>query len=268
MNLLYPEPSTGLAGRLVLITRPLPEALATAQLVERHGAIAKLAPVLEKQPPDDPEPLLHAVADLRPYAGIVFTSVHAVRAFLDLPRAPHPIPKMYAVGNQTAALLIQAGNHPIVPKNPVGGNELAMEILDASLPEDRFLFLRAQEGREELIEILHQAGRNVERVAAYKMAPACRLDSDIHELLEHQRVDAIPFFSGRSAQIFFGLLPEAKKQSLLTKPILAALSPTTAQVMKISGIRVDLVCERPHAESMIAALAQAFKTNRGLPDQR
>lgn len=257
-----PDPSRTLAGRLLLITRPLPEGHDTALLAQRHGAKTILQPLLEAQLPDDPEPFLHAMANLSRYDGIVFTSIQAVRAFLQSeipgPKSPDS-PKIYAVGHKTAALLAKGGYHPVVPDHPMGGQELALEILNSSQPNERLLFLRAQEGREELATTLRQQSRNVDRVVCYQMAPIRQLDAETIKLLKEQRIDAIPFFSGRTAQVFLTLLPKDERFAMLEKPILAALSTTTAQVMQSSGMRVDLIASQPNAEAMIAALAQALQ---------
>ncbi|MEO5329624.1 MAG: uroporphyrinogen-III synthase [Magnetococcus sp. THC-1_WYH] len=255
-----PDPSQNLAGRRLLITRPLPEAHDTALLAQRHGAQTILQPLLEAQPPDDPEPFLQAMANLSHYDGIVFTSIQAVRAFLQFPAPSPKSPKIYAVGHKTAALLAQGGYHPIVPAHPMGGQELALEILRTSQPNHRLLFPQVQEGREELTTILHQHARHIDRVVCYRMAPVRQLETVTIERLQERRIDAIPFFSGRTAQIFLNLLPQGDPFALLEKPMLAALSTTTADVMRSLGLRVDLVSNQPTAEAMIATLAQALQS--------
>ncbi|MBF0174472.1 MAG: uroporphyrinogen-III synthase [Magnetococcales bacterium] len=253
------KPGSNLAGRLLLITRPLPEARTTARQLERLGATARVSPVLHLQPPDDPAPFREALAHLTRYDGIIFTSAHAVRAFLDDPVAKTPLPRIYAVGNKTASLLIAAGLTPEVPDRPLGGHELALELLQTHPSDRRFLFLRAQEGRDELITTLRQAGKAVDLVAAYAMAPTPHLDPETLHLLEQRRIDAIPFFSGRTAQVFFNLLPDDTRHALLDKPLLAALSVTTARAMETAGMRVDLICHQPGTEAMIATLEEAFR---------
>ncbi|MBF0132596.1 MAG: uroporphyrinogen-III synthase [Magnetococcales bacterium] len=255
-----PDPSQNLAGRRLLITRPLPEAHDTALLAQRHGAQTILQPLLEAQPPDDPEPFRQAMANLSHYDGIVFTSIQAVRAFLQFPAPSPKSPKIYAVGHKTAALLAQGGYHPIVPAHPMGGQELALEILRTSQPNHRLLFPQVQEGREELTTILHQHARHIDRVVCYHMAPVRQLETVTIERLQERRIDAIPFFSGRTAQIFLNLLPQGDPFALLEKPMLAALSTTTADVMRSLGLRVDLVSHQPTAEAMIATLAQALQS--------
>lgn len=254
---------SGLVGKLVLITRPLPEGEATACLIQHHGGLARLCPVLQVRPPDDPQPFFSGLANLNHYQGIVFTSAHASRAFLDHVRVFSHLPRMYAVGEKTAFPLMQSGLTPMVPDHPLGSLELAQEILRDSLPRDRFLFLRAQEGRDDLITTLEKEGRLVDKVAAYKMAPMPHLDWQTLDLLVERRVHAIPFFSGRSARVFFNLLPEGDRQSLLEKTVLAALSPTTAQAMHAVGMRVDVISPRPHAEVLLVALAQTMAAGSG-----
>ncbi|MBF0423233.1 MAG: uroporphyrinogen-III synthase [Magnetococcales bacterium] len=245
----------------MLITRPLPEGKTTADLAERLGAQTHLVPVLQAQPPDDPKPLIQALANLHRYQGMVFTSAHAARIFLETPHASIVLPRLHAVGKKTAALLTQAGFPATIPNQPLGGEELARNILRESHPGDRFLFLRAQEGRDEVTTLLSRAGRIVDQVAAYRMAPIPALDQKSMTLLHRGQIDAIPFFSGRSAHVFFNLLPADTRQLLLKKPLLAALSPTTAHTMQQSGMRVDLVSSEPNAETLLALLAYTLEIN-------
>ncbi|MBF0110819.1 MAG: uroporphyrinogen-III synthase [Magnetococcales bacterium] len=247
-----------LEGRRILLTRPQPEAESTARRLEELGALVLRSPVLCHQPPDDPHPFLEALSHPERYQGIIFTSVHAVRAVLDTPCPHDRLPRVHAVGNRTAALLRQANLHPIVPKHPRGGEELARELIKTSAPGDRFLFPRAQEGREELVTALREAGRTVDLVAAYAMAAIPHLDHEILERLDRRHIDAIPFFSGRTAQVFLELLPEPNRLSRLERPLLAALSPTTADAMTKAGMRVDRICHRPDLDSMIQTLIEAL----------
>ncbi|MBF0138732.1 MAG: uroporphyrinogen-III synthase [Magnetococcales bacterium] len=254
---------SGLVGRRVLITRPLPEGESTARLIQRHGGVVQLTPVMRVAPPDDPQPFFTGLANLGLYQGIVFTSAHGARAFLEHVPTPCQIAKIYAVGEKTAVPLLHAGLTPTVPDHPVGSLELAQDILQGSVPGDRFLFVRAQEGRDDLITTLVREGRLVDRVAAYKMAPIPFFDQQTLDLLLEGRIDAIPFFSGRSAQVFFNLLPAAQRQSSLEKTVLAALSPATARAMQSVGMRVDVISPRPYVEAMLVSLAQTLAALAG-----
>lgn len=254
------EVLSGLAGKILLITRPLPEALTTAAMVERFGGVASVSPVLQWGPPDDPGPFLDSLTRLHDYDGVVFTSVNAVRAFLQEVDPGRELPRLFAVGNKTATLLARSGYFPFVPERPQGSHDLALDMIRTSQPGARFLFFRAQEGRDELMHALTDAGRKVDLVAAYQMTASPRIDPESLDLLERQKVAAIPFFSGRSARVFLGLLPEDRRHAMLEKTLLAALCSTTAQGMSSCGMRVDFVCGQPNAQTLIAALEHFFRT--------
>ncbi len=250
-----------LQGRTLLITRPEPEAEATARQVSACHGLPLLAPAMTIEPPADPCPLQRALQRASrqpfPYRAILITSINAARAVRHLLPAEATLPPFFAVGKQSAALLQQAGWQVIVPAQAAGGATLAETICQwaAEHPDPcrSFLFPQAAIGRDELISGLSQAGEAVERVEAYRAEPVTTLPAAVQQALAEEKVDAILLFSSRSAQAFLAALPEGSEH-WLRRPLLVAISPLTAQSVQEAGWPVQIVAREATTESMLAGL--------------
>ncbi|MBF0137847.1 MAG: uroporphyrinogen-III synthase [Magnetococcus sp. DMHC-1] len=247
-----------LTGQTILITRPQPEAAHTARLVEAAGGVPLLAPALVMGPPRDPAPLLAAMTQLASFTGVIVTSAHGAQALLDVLPADGPRPPLHAVGPKTAAVLQRSGYPATMPAQPGDAALLAQTILARYGPGGRFLFLRAETGREALVQILEQAGCTVTLVAAYRADPLAQVPEPVLTALQHGAIHAIPFFSGRSAESFIDALP-SPALPWLKQTLIAALSPVTATALRQRNIPVHLVAEQPTAEAILAAIARHLK---------
>ncbi|MBF0153149.1 MAG: uroporphyrinogen-III synthase [Magnetococcales bacterium] len=247
-----------LSGRTLLITRPQPGAGQTAALVRKAGGIPLLAPALVMGPPADTAPLHAAMACLGSFAGVIVTSAQGARALLAALPGGGPRPPLYAVGPKTAAVAHQGGYPATLPIQPGDAEVLAQSILARHQPGSRFLFLRAEAGRETLVRTLEQAGCFVTLVAAYRATPVTQLPEAVLVALRQGEVDAIPFFSGRSAEAFLDALP-LPLLPWLERTLIAALSPVTADFLRRRGVTVHLVALHPTAEDILATIASRWQ---------
>ncbi|MEO5334272.1 MAG: uroporphyrinogen-III synthase [Magnetococcus sp. YQC-5] len=241
-----------LAGRIILITRPEPGASATARQIVSQGGIPVLAPVLSVEPASDSRPLKEAIAKLDSFDGILLTSTNSAKVFAEAVPVGSAMPGLFAVGRKTAQILTRHGWDVTVPQEPEGGAMLGETLLRWHPEGRRFLFPRAEEGREELISMLEQAGKEVTLVTVYRTVPVARLPDAILDQLE--RMDAITFFSPRTVEAFLDAL-QAGGASLPGSAVIAALSPLTAQTLVQRQVRVDLIASRADSEGMLEALA-------------
>ncbi|MBF0628394.1 MAG: uroporphyrinogen-III synthase [Magnetococcales bacterium] len=241
-----------LANRRILVTRPEPGASETARLILRHNGRALLAPVMMIESMEDSRPFQQAMERLASFDGVLITSANGARALSTaLPEGIVP-PPLFAVGGKSARLLQGRGWEVRMPEHPVGGEALGVWILEHAPEARRFLFLRAEEGREELIRLLDQAGKEVETISVYRSVAVACLPDEVLRLLPE--VDAIPFFSPRTVAIFFDLLPGGPA-SLSPDTVIAALSPLTAEALRQRGVRVDLLAATHDDAGMIRALS-------------
>lgn len=155
-----------LAGRGVVITRPLELAAPFARLLERRGARAIVFPAIEIQPLPAPATL----ARLADYDMAVFVSPSAVR--VALAAQPSWPPRLAAaVGAGTRRQLELTGAQAIIAP-PAGADSEALLALPEmqSLRGKRVLIVRGEGGRELLAQSLAAHGALVEHAVCYRRA--------------------------------------------------------------------------------------------------
>jgi uroporphyrinogen III methyltransferase/synthase len=244
-----------LFGKRVLVTRPAHQAGNFATRLWEAGAEPIVAPTIAIGPPSDPQPARDAVAQVRDYAWVAFTSRNGVDAFFDRlgelgrdARAFGDV-KIAAIGPKTAEALAARGIRvDLVP--PEYRNEaVAAELLAHTAVGDRLLVFRAEEAREVLPQTLRDFGRVVDVVAAYATRPV----DDPELAAKAERADIVTFTSSSTVGGFVHNVPHAAH--LLAGKIVAAIGPITAQTARDAGIRVDVVAAEFTVEGLVRALA-------------
>ncbi|MBF0261144.1 MAG: uroporphyrinogen-III synthase [Magnetococcales bacterium] len=237
-----------LGNRLILVTRPQPGATQTARQIEQGHGRTLLAPLTAIQPVEDPAPLREALSRLHTYDALLVTSANGARCLnAALPDGITP-PPLFAVGQKSANVLRERGWTVNVPEHAEGGEKLGERLLEQMPDARRLLFLRAEEGREELINRLTAHGRTVDTVAVYRSVAVTCLPEAVRERLHE--VAAMLLFSPRGAEILLDLLPNGPPPGCL----LAALSPLTAEALTRRGAQVAVIPPVPTSEALLRAL--------------
>ncbi|HEY0615908.1 MAG TPA: uroporphyrinogen-III C-methyltransferase [Candidatus Elarobacter sp.] len=247
-----------LFGKRVLITRPAHQADDFAARLWEAGAEPILAPTIAIGPPPDPGTARDAVARVRDYDWVVFTSRNGVDAFFDRlgelgrdARAFGDV-RIAAIGPKTAEALAARGIRvDLIPPSFVN-EAVAEELLERTASGDRVLVYRALEARDVLPETLRREGRAVDVVAAYRTAFV--EDAALADKVE--RAGIVTFTSSSTVAGFVHNVPDAPL-ALAAKTV-AAIGPITAQTARDAGIRVDVVA----AEFTVEGLLQALLTAR------
>jgi uroporphyrinogen III methyltransferase/synthase len=243
-----------LFGKKVMITRPSGQADAFAEQLWEAGAEPLIAPTIAIGPPDVPAAAETAVANIRHYAWVVFTSSNGVEAFFDILSArgqdarAFGDAKIAAIGPKTAQALSKRGLRVDFMPSVYVNEAVADGLIARTATGDRVLIFRAQEARDVLPETLREAGRNPEVVAAYRT----RFVDDADLAAKAERADIVTFTSSSTVQGFVYNLPDAAR--ILQKKTVAAIGPITAKTALALGIRVDAVAEEYTIEGLMAAL--------------
>ncbi|MBV8371119.1 MAG: uroporphyrinogen-III C-methyltransferase [Candidatus Eremiobacteraeota bacterium] len=245
-----------LFGKRVLVTRPAHQADDFATRLWEAGAEPILAPTIAIGPPDDLGAAREAVARVRDYDWVVFTSRNGVDAFFDRlgelgrdARAFGDV-RIAAIGPKTAEALAAHGlRADLLP--PTYVNEaVATELLARTNAGERILVYRAHEAREVLPETLRENGRVVDVVAAYKT----RFVDDPELIAKTERADIVTFTSSSTVHGFLQNVPRAAS-SLAAKTV-AAIGPITAQTARDAGIRVDIIANAFTVDGLMLALGE------------
>lgn len=249
----------GAAGRgpFVLVTRPEPDAHATAAFLRARGFRPLLAPMLRiaplpaRLPPPD---RLQAVL-----AG----SLNAVRT---LPLSHRGVP-LLAVGDATAE---EARRHGFRDVRSASGDAAALAALAARILDPAagpvLLPTRPGEGLR-LATDLRTRGFRVLRRVTYDARPVDGLAPETEAALRASEVAAVLFFSASAARVFARLVRDHGLEGQLTGAEALAISEAAASGLTGLAFRRIRSAARPDQDSLLALLA-ASRGSEGMGKDR
>jgi uroporphyrinogen-III synthase len=245
-----------LTNRRVLITRARNQASALAMQLESLGATTILIPTIEFAPPSSWDALDAALASIRDFDWLTFTSANAVHAFADRARLLRLLTqprRIAAIGPATAKAVTEAGmTVDLIPPQAVA--ESLGEALRPHAADSSMLLVRAAQARDILPDTLTAAGATVTIAEAYRTVIPQDSVEKLRKLFATRPPDAITFTSASTAQNLIALFEAAS----LTMPpgiVLASIGPITSQAMRDSGLEPTLEA----MEANILALAQTLE---------
>jgi uroporphyrinogen III methyltransferase/synthase len=233
--------SKPLFGRRVVVTRAREQASDLKRLFEESGAQVVQFPTIEIVPPESFDSLDRAVEE--PWDWLIFTSTNGVSAFFERLFAKGKdvrsiASKIAAVGESTANALRAHGIAPdLVP------DKFMSSALIPLMPAQpgRVAIIRAEEGRNELLDDLRKRGAEVHLAVAYRNVPVAHDKDELHD------IDVVTFTSASTVDNFFASGGNANGA------LLASIGPITSEAIRKHGRNVDV--EAPAAT--IAALHDA-----------
>ena len=242
----------------VLVTRPYPDAEATASALRAKGLEVLLAPMLRFEPV-----AFHDDADAH-YSAIIVTSANALRgiephlAGSRLLRLP-----LFAVGAHTAAAAQSAGFHNVIPasgdaaglRDCVLAGVKAKELKKAST----LLYLAGADLARDLAGELGERGFTVVTHTTYRMIPVPNLPREARDAFAASRIGAVLHYSRRSARAFL----EAARAGGVEISALAipqcCISGAVALVVRDAGAAQVAVAASPDEMALFEALDRALR---------
>lgn len=252
-----------LFGKRVLVTRPREQAAELASALAEHGAESCVVPLLELAAPDAWAPVDAALDARDEYAGLVLASGNAVRAFaararergVSLAAARW---RVCCVGPRTAEAAREAGLPVhLVPDRHAGVNLAAAIAQRPELAQGRLLLPRAKDGRDELPDALRAAGAVLDVVSVYRTVPAAIDAAELRRQLSAGELHGLTFASPSAVRVFVEHL-DADARSAADACKVAAIGRTTAEALRVAGLRVDAVAEAAGVAPLVEALVAAF----------
>jgi uroporphyrinogen III methyltransferase/synthase len=250
-----------LLGKKILITRAREQASRFAALLRECGAEPIEVPTIQIAPPGSWEPLDQAMAAIRAYDWLIFTSVHGVRAFLarfeaqGKPSADLRALRVCAIGPATADALQECGIGVDVMPRQYRAEAIVESLTAFPMAGSRILIPRAAVARDVLPRALEARGAHVDVVEAYRtVLPAGGLAPEKRRCLEEGAVDVVTFTSSSTVTNFVTLMGEVELRRLLRGAAIACIGPITADTVRSYGLTPTIVC----AEYTVPALARAI----------
>jgi uroporphyrinogen-III synthase len=244
---------------------PLARALAAVGLVSWH------CPTIAIAPADNPQDLVAALAALERFDWVVFTSAHAVDVACRRPEwqraaGSGAIPRLAAVGRQTARRLADLGYLPDVVPEQAGARPLTSALVSAAgtLEGTRVLWPRSNLARRDLAVALSRAGATVVAPVAYRTVPVGQESlAELAAAIEEGRLDAIAFCSPSSAENLVRGLSIGDLSLLTERVVVGSIGPTTSAALASLGRRPDVEAAEPSAKGLASALASRLGAEHG-----
>jgi uroporphyrinogen III methyltransferase/synthase len=254
-----------LFGKSLLVPRPMEQGRATATAIRARGASARLLPAIQIKDPVDGEPLARAIAALRGFEWVLFTSANGVTRFMaaltraGLDARAFGNAKLGAIGPKTAAALLRFGLRADVIADEFIGEGLARAVLAQGVPK-RVLLARALVARDALPELLRQAGSQVEVVPVYETVAGDSGEA-LRAAFEKREIDVALFTSSSTVQAVVDSLG-ARATELLSQVTVASIGPITTQSLAERGLRVDVEASQFTIDGLLDALEGHFLSKR------
>lgn len=215
-----------LAGKGILITRPLHQAGDLATRVRELGGEPWLFPVLEISDSENKQPLLDLIARLDEFDLAVFVSPNAVKKVIPLVQVNHSWPqhvRVATVGKGSARVLEHYGiTHVIVPEEG-SDSEALLRMPQLQVMQSRqVVIFRGNDGRRLLGDTLRERGASVEYIECYRRH---KPEADSLPLLKHWRNDgiqAVIISSSEGLDNLFDMIGETGQQLLKATPVFTA----------------------------------------------
>ena len=250
-----------LFGKSLLVPRPAEQGRATAAAIRARGANPRLLPAIEIREPDDPAPLSRAIAGLRDFEWVLFTSANGVERFMralaraGLDARAFAGAKIGVIGPKTAAALTSFGLMADLTADEFVGEGLARALLTFGTPK-RVLLARALVARDTLPEMLRAAGAQVEVVPVYQTVSA-DAGAALRKHFAEREIDVALFTSSSTVSAVVEALGDAARETLGNVTV-ASIGPITSQTLADHGVRVDVVASAFTVDGLLDALEAHF----------
>ena len=252
--------------KTVVITRPREQSEDLRRELEACGFQVLYFPTIQIAPPASWEACDQAL-DRPPayYDGMIFASVNGVKGFIRRMRERGLDPAhfggcaIYAVGPKTAEELEAEGlKVSFVPEQHNAG-ALTGHLVAADIRGKRFLLPRGNLGRDALLRALAEAGAEVETVEVYQTVAADRAGAEsLIQRIFQREIAVVAFASPSAVKNFAGAVPGGSLAELSTRTTIAAIGPSTLDMIRALGGTGALVAEISTAGGLADAIAKHF----------
>jgi len=260
--------SKPLLNKVVLVACSPKKANSLVAGLKELGGEVLPAPVIEVKEIADKRSFDAALASLREYSWIIFTSSYGAAFFLrrlaqlNISRDLCNLPKICAIGPATAATLRESGlGVELIP------DEFVSEGVLKSLAQyygglqhlagRRVLLPRAREARDVLPDALSAAGAQVDVVPCYQTVPA-KLEENVERRVQTHSPDLLVFTSSSTVRNLMTALGCELGTKILLEATVAVIGPVTAGTVESLGKRVDIIPRENTVASLVDAIREYY----------
>ena len=252
-----------LAGRHIVITRPLAQAVNLAEQLAAHEAMPVRFPVLEISDVEDVRPLQDAAIRLDSYDLVVFVSPNAVMKALAVMLKHRSWPaglRAATLGRSSERELAAHGvQHIISPQTRFDSEALleAPELQD--MAKQRVLICRGDGGRELLGETLTARGAAVEYLTVYRRGKPKLDPAPLLALWEAGQLDAVTLTSSEGLRNMIEMVGHLGHAWLKKTPVFVPHVRIAEQAAHF-GLR-QIIPTGPADDGLMTGLLEYFATH-------
>jgi uroporphyrinogen III methyltransferase / synthase len=241
-----------LFGISIVVTRARAQAAELSDELRHLGARVLELPAIELRPLEDYSALDEAIAHLRDYDWLIFTSTNAVEFFLARARDVRGIRgRICAIGSATRAALEAAHLMPDLVPAEASSEGVAHAFRQIGVAGTRVLLPRAAEAREVIPETLRTLGATVDVVDAYRNVIPPDAAARAQKIFSAPRKpDWITFTSGSTVKNVLAVAPPGALDNVKV----ASIGPATSAVLRKHGLPVNAEATEASVPGLIAAI--------------
>jgi uroporphyrinogen-III synthase len=228
----------------LLVTRPEPDCLRTAEALRSRGHDALVSPMLRM------EPLNPEIPD-RHYRGVVLTSANAARAVAAHLRANIFTLPVLAVGKHTADAARAAGFRDVRSSDGDSSDLLRLLKNEAAIGGAPYLYLAGEERAADLAQTT-----NIVTAEVYRMTPIERLAPAAESKLRAGQVEGVMHFSTRSVRAYLHCATSAQMLASALAPVQFCLSEQVTAPLRAAGAAAIRIAIHPDEAALIDLLRE------------
>lgn len=255
--------TSALAGRHIVITRPLAQAGNLAEKLAELGATPVRFPVLAIADIEDKRPLLDTAIRLESYDLAVFVSPNAVAKALDVMLQhrswPANVPAA-TLGRSSERELAKRGVRDIISPQLRFDSEALLEAPELQqMAGKRVLICRGDGGRELLGETLTARGATVEFLTVYRRSMPTQDPAPLLKLWEAHQLDAVTLTSSEGLRNMIDMIGHLGHAWLKNTPTFVPHARIAEQATAF-GLR-RIIPTGPGDEGLLTGLLNYFEND-------
>ena len=252
-----------LTGQTVVVTRARAQSSSLVFDLENLGARVLECPTIRVEKLEDLTACDAAIAQIRGFDWVVFTSTNGVERFwnrlreLNLDARALGENKVAAIGPATREALEKIGVSPdFLPPSSIS-EDVAAGLLERGAASQKILIVRALEGREVLGQELEKAGASVAIAPIYRTVPDNSNADLAREAIENGEVNWVSFTSSSTVKNFVDALGAEWVSAHRSRFKIAVIGPVTAQTARKMGLEPDAIAPEATTQSLVLAMQNA-----------
>ncbi|MBF0235317.1 MAG: uroporphyrinogen-III C-methyltransferase, partial [Desulfamplus sp.] len=255
-------------GKRIVVTRARAQSSGLIATLTELGATCIEIPTIKVVPPSDNTPLEKAIANIKNYDWIVFTSVNGVKFFFDtLFKIGRDVRDMghlkcACIGPVTKEELFTHGIVSDILPESYRAESVVQAFSDIDISGKNILLPRAKEARSVLPEELTKMGAVLDEVTAYVTEQVSDEKDKLIELLQKGGIDMITFTSSSTVKNFKSLLPDDKFGQLMKNVKVASIGPITSDTAQEEGMQPDIVATDYTIPGLVKAMVEYYNNVR------